>query len=71
MEIFSVKMREKTIEQKLVSAAKNMGKKKKKMAAIYEKYGNDAIPVIEVEPLRTGDIIVQEGVTLKFVKDVR
>ena len=53
------------------SAAKNMGSAFEKMAAIYEKYGNDAIPVIEVEPLRTGDIIVQEGVTLKFVKDVR
>lgn len=48
-----------------------MGSAFEKMAAIYEKYGNDAIPVIEVEPLRTGDIIVQEGVTLKFVKDVR
>ena len=42
-----------------------------KMASIYEKYGNEAIPVIEVEPLRTGEIILTEGLTLDFVKEVK
>lgn len=53
------------------SVARNAGTAFEKMANIYEKYGNDAIPVIEVEAGRTGEIILTEGLTLEFSKEVQ
>lgn len=53
------------------SIAKNMGSGFEKMANIYEKYGEQAIPVIEVEPGRTGEIVLTEGLTLEFSKEIK
>lgn len=53
------------------AVARNAGSAFEKMANIYEKYGEQAIPVIEVEPGRTGEIVLTEGLTLEFSKEIK
>ncbi|WP_373742102.1 TrbI/VirB10 family protein [Neisseria sp.] len=53
------------------SVARNAETAFDKMANLYEKFGNEAIPVIEIEPGRTGEIILEEGLTLDFSKEVK
>ena len=53
------------------SVAKNAGTAFEKMAEIYEKRGNEAIPVVEIDAGRTGEIILTQGLTLEFSKEVK
>ena len=41
------------------------------MADRFAKQADQVFPVIVVNPLRTGEIQLQEGVSLEFSKDVR
>ena len=50
------------------AAGKRTSKTFDRIADIYSSYGTQAIPVVEVEPLRTGEIIVTKGVFLDYVK---
>ena len=50
------------------AASKATSKTFDRIADIYSSYGMQAIPVIEVEPLRTGEIIITKGVFLDYVK---
>ena len=42
-----------------------------RVASIYEKYAQQSFPVIEIQPLRTGDILIQSGISLEYAKDKR
>ena len=42
-----------------------------RVASIYEKYAQQSFPVVEIQPMRTGDILLQEGISLEYVKDRR
>lgn len=53
------------------SAAKETGRVFDRMADIMERQANQVFPVVVIEPMRTGEIQLQEGVTLEFSKDVR
>ena len=42
-----------------------------RVASIYEKYAQQSFPVIEIQPLRTGDILIQSGISLEYAKEKR
>lgn len=42
-----------------------------RVAGIYEKYAQQSFPVVEIQPMRTGDILLQDGISLEYVKDRR
>ena len=51
------------------AAGKAASKTFDRIADIYSSYGTQAIPVVEVEPLRTGEVILTKGVFLHIVHD--
>ena len=53
------------------AAGKAASKTFDRIADIYSSYGTQAIPVVEVEPLRTGEIILTQGVFLHIVHDTK
>lgn len=53
----------------LNSAAQGINDIFGRVATIYEKYAQQSFPVIEIQPLRTGEILITEGLTLKYAKD--
>ncbi|MFV2028663.1 TraB/VirB10 family protein [Neisseria sp. S1] len=53
------------------AASKAASKTFDRIADIYSSYGTQAIPVVEVEPLRTGEIILTQGVFLHIVHDTK
>ena len=55
----------------LNSAAQGINDIFGRVASIYEKYAQQSFPVVEIQPMRTGDILLQEGISLEYVKDRR
>lgn len=55
----------------LNSAAQGINDIFGRVASIYEKYAQQSFPVIEIQPLRTGEILITEGLTLEYAKDKR
>lgn len=53
------------------AAAKNLSSSFDKLADFYEKRAEMSFPIVELDPGRTGEIILTSGLTLKFVKEVK
>lgn len=55
----------------LTSAANGINDIFGRIAGIYEQYARQTFPVIEINPMRTGDILITEGIALDYEKDKR
>ena len=55
----------------LNSAAQGINDIFGRVATIYEKYAQQSFPVVEIQPMRTGDILLQDGISLEYAKDGR